>query len=108
MERWDARQSHAVDDNHNIETTNDSKASKASVEMDIFVEIPNGKTITLEVKPSDTIRIVKEKLQENAGIRVGRKHLLFRGEKLANNSSLSDCNVQKESTLILEPFGRQL
>lgn len=40
---------------------------KEKIKMQIFVKTLTGKTITLEVQPSDTIETVKEKIQDKAG-----------------------------------------
>ncbi|KAL0821022.1 hypothetical protein ABMA28_005671 [Loxostege sticticalis] len=52
--------------------------------MQIFVKTLTGKTITLEVEPSDTIENVKAKIQDKE-----------------DGRTLSDYNIQKESTLHL-------
>ena len=70
--------------------------------MQIFVKTLTGETMTLDVKPDDSIDSVKAQIQEMIhvmdGIHPDNQRLIFAGVQL-EGGTLSHHNIQKESTL---------
>lgn len=68
----------------------------------LFVKTLTGKTITLNgISSSDTILSVKTRVQEKEGIPPAQQRLIYAGQQLADEKTLAECGIQRESTLQL-------
>ena len=67
----------------------------------ISIKTLTGQTFTLHVKPFDTIRTVKARIQDCEGFPTDHQRLIWNGRSLENNRTLSDYNIGEGSTVHL-------
>ena len=67
--------------------------------MQIFIKTITGRTIDLDVDPSDTILHIKQNILDRADIPLDQLRLIFKGNSLENNRPLSDYNIKKKSVI---------
>ena len=70
--------------------------------MWLYIKTSTGKTITIQVKPSETISNIKAIIQDKESIPPDKQHLTFENNLLDDNSTLSDYNLPKKATLQLD------
>lgn len=87
------------------ELGNERKWSKppSSSEMQVFVKALSGKTITLDIFPTDSIYALMLLVKIKEGIPPDQQRIVFYGQQLEHAKTLADYHVLKESTLHLVP-----
>lgn len=73
--------------------------------MQIFVKMPDGKHVTLEVEPTDRIEDVKAKILDKEGTLPVYYQLIYAGKCLEDGNTLQDYSVKKDDTLYLYNIG---
>ena len=71
------------------------------IAIQIFVKTLTGKSISLEVKESDTIENVKAKIQAKEDVPADKQMLMFRGQELKDEYTLFNYNIAMKSEIHL-------
>lgn len=69
--------------------------------MQIFVKSLTGQCMTFDVDRNESIDLIKAKIQEKQGIPQEQQRLIWAGKDLQIGKTLSDYNIQQDSTLHL-------
>jgi hypothetical protein len=68
---------------------------------EIFVQIKNGRTISLSATPEDTVGKLKDKIQDKANLPKHKVCILYEGKSLEDSHTLAHYNIREGSTLSL-------
>ena len=74
--------------------------------MQIFVRYIDGRIGTFEVNPTDRISDLKKLIEDRFGLATCEQRLVHWAWALEDDKTLTQCGVQKESTLSLVPVMR--
>ena len=77
------------------------KVNKDTKQFQIFVKTLTDKTMTLDVNAYDTIGNIKTKIQDKEHTPPGQLRLTHSSKDLEDSRTLSDYNIQKETTIHL-------
>ncbi|XGW26654.1 hypothetical protein V3C99_007340 [Haemonchus contortus] len=84
-----------------VAQTSENEKSQNDGGMQIFVKTLTGKTIALDVQPSDSVETLKKHIYDREGIQPVEQILICNGRSLQNGKPLSFYGIQHESTVHL-------
>jgi hypothetical protein len=69
--------------------------------MQLNIKKQSGGSFTIEANDSDTIRAIKQKIQEKEGIAVQDQNIIFSGRKLEDDRMVNEYNFSGSSMVHL-------
>jgi len=66
--------------------------------MTIFIKTLDGRSMTFEVKPTETVDKLKELINDRQNIAPDMQRLLFGGKQLEDGKTLKDYNIGPDAT----------
>eukprot|EP00041_Stephanoeca_diplocostata_P039764 m.1637731 g.1637731 ORF g.1637731 m.1637731 type:complete len:79 (-) comp26123_c0_seq1:104-340(-) len=69
--------------------------------MLIKVKTLTGKEIEIDIEPSDTVRRIKERVEEKQGIPPEQQRLIFGGKQMADDKDITSYGINGGSVLHL-------
>lgn len=101
FDEWDFVEVHLTED---VSRPRLARHLEESMPMEIFVQTPTGKTITLDVERSDSIKVVKQMIEDRIGLPSEKQRLVLYdivNRVLEDGLTLADYKIQGEDTLHL-------
>ena len=80
----------------------------ALIEALIYIKTVTGYNFSLEVELSDTVKSVKEKIQEKKGVSSHQQRLIFTDKLLEDDKALTDYGITRYNTIHLVRGGMQI
>jgi ubiquitin len=65
--------------------------------LQVFVKTVTGKTMTVDVQPTDTVDTVRQAIQTKEGIPSNHQRLIFNGRQLKQEETIAESGLQNHS-----------
>ncbi|XP_077251977.1 polyubiquitin-like [Tasmannia lanceolata] len=77
-------------------------------EMQIFIKMPTGESIALDVKAWYTVRVIKDMIESMVGVLSNKHRLVYSGKQLEDHRTLLEYNIQRKATLSMKSTTMQI
>lgn len=69
--------------------------------IELKIKLMEGADLMVNVKLSDSVHSLKEKIQAMSSTPIEQQRVIFRGRILENESTLGECNLEDQDTVFL-------